>query len=120
MKAYSRYLAIILLAFMGLPSWARESAPEATVVMVYVSTLRCNAQHPNLKKRMDAAYNAWVKRNKKYVDSAHKMVDFTGIANQYKSTKAKDKRFAYKTCESYITRLHNPANDIKNKRKANK
>jgi hypothetical protein len=115
MKTYFRYLSFILLLVVSLPTWARQSAPEATVLMVYISTLRCEAQHPKLKKRMQSAYNGWVKRNKKYVDSARKMVDFAGIANQYKAGKAKDKRFSYKTCASYIKRLQNPANDIKNK-----
>ena len=115
MKTYFRYLAFIPLIVVTLPSSARESAPEATVMMVYISTLRCNAQHPKLKKPMDAAYNAWVKRNQKYVDSAKKMLDFKGIENQYKEGKAKDKRFSYQTCESYIKRLQDPANDIKDK-----
>ena len=97
MAAYFRYLTFIPLLIISPLSWASETAPEALVVMVYISTLRCDAQHPKLKKSMDSAYAAWVKRNKKYVDSAKK-----------------DKRIPYETCKSYVTRLRNPANDIKN------
>lgn len=120
MKTCFHYILFIPLLLVSLPTWAREPAPEATVLMVYISTLRCEAQHPKLKKRMQAAYKGWVKRNKKHVDSAKKMVDFAGIANQYKAGKAKDKRFPYKTCASYIKRLQNPANDIKNNKPAKK
>lgn len=113
MNTCIRYFALIPLLLVSLSTWAGKSAPEATVMMVYISTLRCEAQHPKLKKPMQAAYDAWVKRNQKYVDSAKKMLDFKAIENQYKSTKANDKYFSLATCESYIKRLQDPANDIK-------
>lgn len=115
MKAYVRYLAFIPLLIVSPTSWASGTSPEALVVMVYVSTLRCESQHPKLKKSMASAYAAWVKRNKKYVVSAKKRVDFTEIANLHKSRKGKDKRIPFETCKSYVKRLRNPANDIKNK-----
>ena len=114
MRAYVRYLAFIPLLIVNQPSWASGTSPEALVVMVYISTLRCEAQHPKLKKSMESAYATWVKRNNKYVVSAKKRVDFKGIANLYKSRKSKDKRIPVETCKSYVKRLRNPANDIKN------
>ena len=114
MAAYFRHLTFIPLLIISPLSWASETAPEALVVMVYISTLRCDAQHPKLKKSMDSAYAAWVKRNKDYVESAKKRVDFAGIANMYKARKDKDKRIPYETCKLYVKRLRNPANDIKN------
>jgi hypothetical protein len=66
---------------------------------------------------LDAAYSDWTKRNKKYVDSAHKMLDFKGIENQYKSLKKKDKHIPFKTCQTFIKRLRDPANDAGKKRK---
>lgn len=114
MKVYCRYLAFIPLLIVSPLSCAGGTSPEALVVMVYISTLRCEGQHPKLKKSMDSAYAAWVKRNKKYVDNAKERVDFAGIANRYKSEKANDKHIPYETCASYVRRLRNPANDIKN------
>ncbi len=114
MKAVFRYLVVIPLLLVSLPSWAKGSSPEALVVMVYVSTQRCESQHPNLKKSMKAAYAAWVKRNKKYVISAKKRVDFREIDNLYKARRGKDRPIPYTTCKSYVRRLRNPANDIKN------
>lgn len=90
----------------------RSTSPEALVVMVYVSSHRCQAQHPKLKKRMHAAYTAWAKRNKKFVLLAKKRMDFREIDNLYKARRRHDKPIPYATCESYIRRLHNPANDI--------
>jgi hypothetical protein len=118
MKTCLRYLAVIpLLLVSPLSSSASKTSPEALVVMVYISTLRCDAQHPKLKKSMDAAYAGWVKRNKKYVDSAKQRVDFNEITNLYKSKKAHDKRIPFETCKSYVKRLQNPANDIRNTEK---
>jgi hypothetical protein len=114
MKAYFRYLAFIPLLMVSPPTWASGTSPEALVVMVYVSTLRCEAQHPKLKKSLESAYAAWVKRNQKYVISAKKRVDFQEIANLHKSRKRKDKHIPVETCKSYVNRLRNPANDIKN------
>ena len=114
MKTYFHYLAFIPLLMVSPPSWAGGTSPEALVAMVYVSTLRCEAQHPKLKKSMESAYAAWVKRNKSYVDSAKKRVDFNEIANLHKSRKSKDKHIPFETCKSYVNRLRNPANDIKN------
>ena len=113
MGARLRSLALIPLLIPGPFSWAGESSPEALVVMVYVSTLRCEGQHPKLKQTIASAYAAWAKRNKKYVDSAKQRVDFAGIASQYKSQKAKDKPVPYETCVAYARRLRDPANDIK-------
>lgn len=114
MKTFFCYFALISLLFINLPTWARGTSPEALVVMVYVSSKRCVAQHPKLKKRMKSAYAAWVKRNKKYVVSAKKRVDFREIDNLYKARRGKDKPVPFNTCKSYIKRLRNPANDIKN------
>lgn len=109
-----KYISLLLLLatlLIGTNAWARDPSPESLVVMAYISTLRCKAQHPKLRKGLDAAYLAWTKRNKKYVDSAHKMIDFTGIDNQYKTLKKRDKRIPIKTCQVFIQRLHDPAND---------
>lgn len=114
MKVYFRSLAFLPLLIVSPPSRAGGTSPEAVVVMVYVSTLRCEAQHPKLKKSMEAAYAAWVKRNNQYVVSAKKRVDFKEIAGLHKSRKDKDRRIPVETCKSYIKRLRNPANDIKN------
>ena len=51
--------------------------------MVYVSAHRCEAQHPKLKKRMKAAYTAWAERNKKYVISAKKRMNFREIRQKF-------------------------------------
>jgi hypothetical protein len=114
MTAYLRYLAFIPLLIVTAPSWARGTSPEALVVMVYVSSHRCEAQHPKLKKSMRSAYAAWVRRNKKYVASAKKRVDFREIDNLYKARKGKDKPIPFEICKSYVRRLRNTANDIKN------
>lgn len=109
-------IAIFLLT-AGLLSSAtavtRKPAPEALVVIAYVSTLRCQAQHPALRKRLAAALSAWQKRNKKYVTSAKKMINFEALAGQYKSLKRHDKRFSYQTCVRFIHQLRDPANDVK-------
>jgi hypothetical protein len=107
------YLVFIPLLFISLPSWGRGTSPEALVVMVYVSTHRCEAQHPKLKKSMRSAYAAWVRRNQKYVIRAKKRVDFREIDNLYKARKGRDKPIPFQTCKSYVRRLRNPANDIK-------
>jgi len=109
-KVVSIQLFLIIFTFSA-PAWSRDPSPESLVVMAYISTLRCKAQHPKLRKGLDAAYNAWAKRNKQYVDSAHKMVDFAGIDNQYKSLKKSDKRIPIKACQAFIKKLHDPAND---------
>jgi len=110
-----RFTILLFLAslLISTVAWSREPSPESLVMMAYISTLRCKAQHPKLRKGLDAAYGAWAKRNKKYVNSAHKMIDFKGIDNQYNSLKKKDKRIPVKTCQVFIQRLRDPANDVK-------
>lgn len=108
-----RYPVLVTLLFFSMTSFARSTSPEALVVMVYVSAHRCEAQHPKLKKNMKAAYAAWAKRNKKYVISAKKRMDFREIDNLYKARRRHDKPIPLATCESYVRRLRNPANDIR-------
>jgi len=113
------FTILLLLASLLFSSgaWPRQPAPESLVLMAYISTLRCKAQHPKLGKGLDKAYGAWAQRNKKYVDSAHKMIDFKGVDNQYKSLKKQDRRIPFKTCQSFILRLRDPENDVKPIRK---
>lgn len=107
------YTICVLFLYSSL-SWPREPSPESLVMMAYISTLRCKAQHPKLQKGLDAAYKAWAKRNKMYVDSARKMLDFKAIAGQYKTLRKHDKHIPYQTCRAYIKRLQDPANDVHN------
>lgn len=81
-------------------------------MIAYISTLRCQSQHPKLKRELAAAFAGWKRRNRKYVVSAQKMVSFKAIAGRYKSLKRKDKRFSYGVCKGFILRLRDPANDV--------
>jgi len=114
MGACLRYITILSSLFMSSVAWSQQTTPEAVVVIAYISTLRCEAQHPKLKKDLEAAFKAWENRNHRYVVSAHKRVDFSGIANLYKTRRKHDKRIPYETCKLYIKRLRDPRNDIKN------
>jgi len=113
MKSIFCYLAAIPCLFTIPQVWASGTSPEALVVMVYVSTKRCETQHPKLKKTLRSAYDGWMQRNKKYVNRAKKRVDFREIDNLYQARRRKDKPIPLATCKSYVKRLHNPANDIK-------
>lgn len=114
-NAMRQILLMFLLMGMLLSSATaanRKPAPEALVVIAYISTLRCEAQHPALRKRLRAALSSWQTRNKKYVISAKKMINFKAIASRYKELKRHDKHFSYQTCTHFIYQLRNPANDV--------